>query len=155
MSASAAARVVVGAILVLCAVVTGQARAASAPAFVGTPSARYMGATIGVVVRLDRRPSRPSTMAIYAAPHLRSGQKMGSNMYGGTSLGAIGSPQRHCYLAEALQPRPRAQLRQGAHWRVGITVRATTLVDTSRVTLRTSTGDAWIRSAAKRLGCYA
>jgi len=139
------------------AVMATSAQAATGPDFVGTPSVRYAGATIAIIARLDAPLRRPSTAGFYVAPALKAGQRMGSDVFGGNPPGTIGRRDRHCYAAEALQPRPRARLRDGAHWRVGLAVAATRLIHARRVTLVRARGDAgaWERAEARRLGCDA
>jgi hypothetical protein len=130
------------------------ARAATGPTFARTPEIAYSGNTVSVVARLDRALTNISTAGFVADSSLKAGQKIGDS-FGGNAPGRIGSASRHCYLAEAIQPKPRAKLHAGAHWRLGLIAKEERVLHTHAITLHHATpGGDWPREAARRLGCY-
>lgn len=129
------------------------AMAAETPRFVGTPSVRFSGHTVGVVVRLDRALTSSSNTEFFTGPHLRSGDRL-DRVYGGNPPDSMGDRSRHCYEAEAARPEPLARMRSGGHWRLGIAIGNKTIRRTTAVTLKHPRHGDWARSMAKRLGCY-
>ena len=70
-------------------------------------------------------------------------------------LARIGRPRRqHCYVAEAARPEPRAALRDGESWEIGLATSGKRIAETARVTLRHQDDAHWVSAAARRLGCY-
>jgi hypothetical protein len=85
-----------------------------------------------VHVRLDRRFANGAEQrryAVVAAPHLRTGQRLPQQLFGGTSLGRIAHREAPWYAAEALQLRKRASVPHGARWQVAL-VRSNRVVGT-------------------------
>lgn len=138
----------------------GTSAASAAPTkplrFDGIPSVRYTtanGGTIGVVVRLNQKLTNTSRAGFFAAPSLRRGEKV-ARSYGGNPPASIGRTSRHCYVAEAARPEPRAALRNQARWELGVSTAGKQIIDTSRITLKRQSDEGWERAMARRLGCY-
>lgn len=119
--------------LALTAVAAAPASAA-APHLVGgrltakritTPHGPFV--SFGAVVRLDRDVTtrERSHIGLVTAPwnhrgQVASGAALPDNLFGGTSLGRIGSPGRHCYVAEVAQVTSHTGVRFGSTWRLAI-----------------------------------
>jgi hypothetical protein len=111
--------------------------------------------SLGGVVRLRHKLTdhQRRTFALIAGTRLRSGQAVPDELFGGTTLGRIGSVGRNCYAAEVSQLRRHASVHSGAVWRVAFT-------DGTRVagpvsSVRLARGASSDRTAAQRLGCFA
>jgi len=136
------------------------AQATPQASIVGTPSvrsslrtsatgARYV--SLQVVLRLDRShaPSRRTTVA---APTLRAGQQLPDALFGGRTLRRIGRATRHCFVGEVAQLRRRTEI-GSASWRLGLIDDQQVLAPVKRVTVRSTSGTGWTRTAAARLRC--
>jgi hypothetical protein len=110
--------------------------------------------SLGGVVRLRHKLTdhQRRTFALVAGARLRTGQAVPDELFGGTSLGRIGSAGRNCYAAEVGQLRRHAGVHSGAIWRVGFTD-GTRVVGTVRAA-RLVRGASSDRAAAQRLGCF-
>jgi hypothetical protein len=128
---------------------------AAAPRLVHTPAVAYTGTAISVVARFDHALPNASSAGFVAAPSLQTGEHVGDS-FGGNPPGRLGTASRHCYLAEAIQPRPRATLHAGAKWRFGVIGDDERVLRTHAITLRQISSGAsasWAKTAAARLGC--
>ncbi|MBI5106991.1 MAG: hypothetical protein HZB46_18755 [Solirubrobacterales bacterium] len=110
--------------------------------------------SIGASFRLDREFSSDAERfqyAIVVAPHLRAGQKLPDELFGGTTFGRIGARGGHCFRAEAVQLRKRAKVRRGARWQAALVHRSTVVGPVRTVTLRRVADDP--ARDARALGC--
>lgn len=131
------------------------AAVAAAPKLVHTPAVAYTGTTISVVARFDHALPNPSSAGFVVAPSLRVNEHIGDS-FGGNPPGRLGTASRHCYLAEAIQPRPRATLHADAKWRFGLIGDDERVLRTHAITLRhisSSASASWAKAASARLGC--
>jgi hypothetical protein len=109
------------------------ARAATAPPhLIGTPTVRYSidsntangrFVTVGAVVRLDRRfadAAEQHRYTIVAAPHLRRGQLLADELFGGSTPSRLPKRAGAWYLAEAVQLHQRSSVRNGARWELAL-----------------------------------
>jgi hypothetical protein len=128
---------------------------AAAPKLLHTPAVAYSGTTISVIARFDRALPNISSAGFVVAPSLQAGERIGDS-FGGNAPGRLGTASRHCYLAEAIQPRPRAALHAGAKWRFGLIANDERVLRTRAITLRhisSSASASWAKAASTRLGC--
>ena len=82
-------------------------------------AARFV--SLGATVHLTRRfrDSAEHRYTIVAAPHLRRGQRLDDELFGGSSLGRA-SRLGAWYRAEAVQLRQRRSARAGDRWQVAL-----------------------------------
>lgn len=111
---------------------------------------------VGAIVRLNGGLARlgDERPAFIVAPELHRGQLFSTTQqfYGGLTPGKIGRASRHCYVVEAVRPRPLAQLRTGAHWKIGI-LDGRRVAEIAAVNLRTAARDGDPTADLQRLGC--
>jgi hypothetical protein len=121
--------------LAAAALVPAAAHAATAPPHlvggkltakrITTPQGTFV--SFGAVVRLDRGVTtrERSHIGLITAPwnhreQVADGAALPDNLFGGTSLGRIGSPGRHCYVAEVAEVRNHTKIRYGSTWRLAV-----------------------------------
>jgi hypothetical protein len=79
--------------------------------------------TVGATVKLERAfqsKAEQRRYSVVAAPHLRAGQRLPDELFGGTSLGRLPHRSGAWYAAEAVQLRRRASVKTGARWQVAL-----------------------------------
>jgi hypothetical protein len=117
--------------------------------------------SLGAVVRLDRALTRREkdrqAYGLIAGPaaergRLEPGDALPDALFGGTGLGTIGKPSRHCYRAEVAQLRARRTVVPGARWRLALHDGARVLGAGRDVVLRRQTSATEL-AAARALGC--
>lgn len=159
---------IIAAALIVLAVPAGAHAATDAPRLVrgeltakriSTPKGAFVA--FGAVVKLDRALTGPtrSRWGLITAPwsvrkQVADAAHLPDNLFGGTSLGRIGSPSRHCYVAEVAQVTNHTSVRFGSTWRLAVHdgnhARGAGL--RLRVRKASSTNE---QIAARALGCYA
>jgi hypothetical protein len=109
--------------------------------------------SFGAVVRLRHKLSdhQRRTFALVAGTRLRSGQAVPDELFGGTTLGRVGTAGRNCYAGEVAQLRRHASVHSGDVWRVAFTD-GTRVVGPVR-SVRLVRGASADRVEAQRLGC--
>jgi hypothetical protein len=147
--------IVAGVVLVL-GLGAGAAHAGSPPSYrILGATAVHQGRDAAVIVRLDRAlpPRGEDRPPLMLGRGLRRGADMprGQRYYGGATPGRAGRRDRHCYVAEAQQPLPRAALRAGARFTAAIRA-GRRILATRSVVLRRG-GDAFTRAVLRRAGC--
>ena len=155
--------------LVAVAIVPGAAHAATPPPHlvggkltakrVTTPQGAFV--SFGAVVRLSRgiTTRERSHLALITAPwshreQVAGGATLPDNLFGGTSLGRIGSPERHCYVAEVAQVQNHTSVRAGSTWRLAVHDGRHALGSGLRLHERRA-GATDERAQAEALRCYA
>jgi hypothetical protein len=104
---------------------------AAPPRIVGSPALTYTivsntdngrFVSVGAIVRLSRRfadTAEQHRYTIVAAPHLRRGQRLADELFGGSALGRV-SRTGAWYAGEAVQLRRRGHVRAGDRWQVAL-----------------------------------
>jgi hypothetical protein len=110
--------------------------------------------SLGAVVRLRHALTERQrrTFGLIAGTRLRAGQSVPDELFGGTTLGRLGTKGRHCYAAEVAQLRRHASVHTGDIWRVAFTDGRRVAGQVRSVTLVSGPSE---RAAARRLGCFA
>jgi hypothetical protein len=115
--------------------------------------------SLSAVVRLDRTLTATdrrrlgliaSTWATRA--NLDPGTTLPDALFGGTSLGRVGRPAAHCYIAEVAQLHAHKTVKPGLSWRIALHDGHTVLRTAPRVTIAKST-TATESQQLKRAGC--
>jgi len=134
----------------------------AAPQFAAAPAASFQiivdgkghFASIGAVVRLrhELTDHQRRTFGLIAGTRLRAGQSVPDQLFGGTTLGRLGTKGRNCYAAEVAQLRRHASVRSGDVWRLAFA--DGTHVAAQVRAVRLVRGPSSDRAAAERLGCF-
>jgi hypothetical protein len=99
-----------------------------------------------------------SHIALITAPwdhreQVADGAALPDNLFGGTSLGRIGTASRHCYVAEVAQVRNHTKIRFGSIWRLAVHDGKQALGKGLRLHARRADSTTQ-RAQAEALGCY-
>jgi hypothetical protein len=154
---------VLGALATLPASAIAAVPAEAAPQFAAAPAVSFQiivdsskghFASLGAVVRLRHKLTEHQrrTFGLIAGTRLRAGQSVPDELFGGTTLGRLGTKGSNCYAAEVAQLRRHAGVHSGDVWRVAF-------ADGQRVaaqvrSVRLVRGPSSDRAAAQRLGCF-
>jgi hypothetical protein len=115
--------------------------------------------SLSAVVKLDRTLTAAdrrrlgliaSTWATRA--NLDPGTTLPDALFGGTSLGRVGRPAAHCYIAEVAQLHAHRTVKPGLSWRIALHDGHTVLRTAPRVTIAKSS-TATESQQLKRAGC--
>jgi hypothetical protein len=114
---------------------------------------------IGAVVRFDRdlTSSEQQRYGLITTQwtfrdHLNVGRRVPDALFGGISLGRIGTKGRHCYVAEVATFRAWHTVKPGGSWRLALHDGHTVLRDAPRTILLKATNGTE-RQQAAALGC--
>jgi hypothetical protein len=113
---------------------------------------RYV--SFGAVVRLRHKLTEHQrrTFGLIAGTRLRAGQPVPDELFGGTTLGRLGTKGRNCYAAEVAQLRRHTSVHAGDVWRVAFADSKNVAAQVRSVhVVRGASSD---RVAAQRLGCF-
>jgi hypothetical protein len=135
----------------------------AAPQFAAAPAVSFQivvdrkghFASLGAVVRLrhELTEHQRRSFGLIAGTRLRAGQSVPDELFGGTTLGRLGTKGRNCYAAEVAQLRRHASVHSGDVWRVAFA--DGTHVAAQVRAVRLVRGPSSDRAAAQRLGCFA
>jgi hypothetical protein len=141
---------------------SGAAVPSDAPQFAADPGVSFQiivdpkghFVSLGAVVRLRHALTERQRrgFGLIAGTRLRAGQSVPDELFGGTTLGRLGTKGRHCYAAEVAQLRRHASVHTGDVWRVAFTDGQHVAGQVRSVTLVRGPSE---RAAAQRLGCFA
>jgi hypothetical protein len=111
-----------------------------------TPKSGDAYYSLSAVVRLSRAltASERAHFGLIASTwatrtHLAPGARLPDALFGGTSLGRVGRPSAHCYLAEVAQLAAHKTVKPGQSWRLALHNGHTVLRTAPRVILSKST----------------
>jgi hypothetical protein len=110
--------------------------------------------SLGAVVRLRHALTERQrrSFGLIAGTRLRVGQSVPDELFGGTTLGRLGTKGRNCYAAEVAQLRRHASVHAGDVWRVAFADGRHVAAQVRSVRLVRGPSD---RAGARQLGCFA
>lgn len=115
--------------------------------------------SLGAVVKLDRSLTADERrrLGLVASPgatraNLDLGTTLPDELFGGTSLGRVGRPAAHCYIAEIAQLHAHKTIKPRLSWRIALHNGQTVLRTAPRVTIAKSAIATEARQL-KSLGC--